>query len=74
MGADLSDLSPRGDEEIVDLYTTENRHGVVEPDRGDEYMFGNKYLDFFFGIFGSLTWWLPFLPILIIIWIIQALV
>ena len=44
MGTDFSDLSPRGDEEKEDLFSTENRFGVAEPDRGDETPFDNKFL------------------------------
>jgi len=50
MGTDFSDLSPRGDEEKKDLFSTENRHGVVEPDRGDETIFNNKFLDWWLAI------------------------
>jgi hypothetical protein len=66
MGTDFSDLSPRGDEEKVDLFSTENRHGVVEPDRGDDTVFGNKYLDWLFFILDALFWWWVFLPVFLI--------
>jgi|TARA_B110000914_G_C15101224_1_gene281759 hypothetical protein len=67
MGADLSDLSPRGDEEYVDPFTTENRLGVVvETDRGDEYIFGNKYLDWLAVTLDALFWWWVLLPVFLI--------
>ena len=50
MGTDFSDLSPRGDEEREDILSTENRFGVTEPDRGDETLFGNKFIDLLFDL------------------------
>jgi len=66
MGTDFSDLSPRGDEEKEDLLSTENRFGVAEPDRGDETLFGNKYIDWLFFILDALYWSLPLLPLYLI--------
>ena len=70
MGADLSELSPRGDEEYVDPFSTENRLGVVvEPDTGDDSILGHWFLDLIFGWLSMIFWSWPLLPFIIAYWI-----
>ena len=59
MGTDFSDLSPKGEEAYVDLLKPKIIGDPVEPDRGDDTIFGHWAIDGIFSILNSIYWWVP---------------
>ena len=70
MGADLSELSPRGDEEHVDHFSTDFRNGPVErEDTSEEPIFGHWLIDGMLGWLSLIFWWWPLYIFIIPYWL-----